>query len=386
MDFQLTEDHRLVRETARSFAQEVLARDVAERDEKEIFPEEAVKQLGELGFLGIMVPEAWGGAGMDALSYVLIVEELAKVDASVAAIVSVQNSLVNEILLKFGTPAQKEAYLKPLASGKFLGAFALSEPQAGSDPASLTTTAQKDGSYYVLNGTKNFITTGSHADVLMVFATLNRSKGYKGICAFIVEKGTPGFQVTKREKKMGLRSSDTCELSFEDCRIPRESLVGEEGRGLRIALTALDGGRIGIAAQALGIAEASFEAALRYAQQRRQFGRPILEFQAIQFKLATMATEIEASRLLTYRAAMRKDGGEDYVLDASMAKLKASEVAVHCSREALQIFGGYGYTRDFPVERYFRDAKITEIYEGTSEIQRLVIAREILKREGRIFE
>jgi alkylation response protein AidB-like acyl-CoA dehydrogenase len=379
MDFELTEEHRMVQQTARSFAQKVLAKDVEERDEKEEFPHEAVRQMGELGFMGIAIPEEYGGAGMDNISYVVMMEEIAKVDAGASTVVSVNNSLVCDILYKFGTEEQKQKFLKPLASGEKLGAFALSEAGAGSDPASLICSARKEGNEYVINGTKNFISNGDSSDIVIVFATLDRSLGYKGICAFIVEKERPGIKVTKKEKKMGIRSSDTCELTFEDCRIPVENRLGEEGKGLRIALTALDGGRIGIAAQALGIAQASLEAALSYAKDRKQFGRPIAEFQAIQFKLAEMAMEIEAARLLTYRAAWLKDQGEDIVRAAAMAKLKASAVAVKAADEAVQILGGYGYIKDFPVERFFRDAKITEIYEGTSEIQHLVIARSLLK-------
>ena len=379
MEFELTEEHKMVRQTARSFAQDVLAKDAAERDEKEEFPYEAVKQMGELGFMGIAIPEQYGGAGMDHISYVIMMEEIAKVDAAAAVPVSVNNSLVCDILLKFGTEEQKQKYLTPLASGNKLGAFSLSEAGAGSDPASLICSAKRDGDYYVINGTKNFTSNGSSADTIIVFATLDRSLGYKGITAFIVEKDTPGFRVSKKEKKMGIRSSDTCELTFEDCRVPVANRLGDEGKGLRIALTALDGGRIGIAAQALGIAQASLELAVSYSRERKQFGRPISDFQAIQFKLADMATEIEAARLLIYKAAYLKDQGADIVRASAMAKLKASAVAVRAAEEAVQILGGYGYTKDFPAERYFRDAKITEIYEGTSEIQRLVIARSLLK-------
>jgi len=379
MDFMLTEEHEMVRKTARDFARDVLAKDVAERDEKEEFPYEAVKQMGELGFLGIAIPEQYGGAGMDHISYVVMMEEIAKVDAAAAVPVSVNNSLVCDILLKFGTEEQKQKFLVPLASGKKLGAFSLSEAGAGSDPASLICSAKREGDHYVINGTKNFTSNGASADTIIVFATLDRSLGYKGITAFIVDKDTPGFRVSKKERKMGIRSSDTCELTFEDCKVPVENRLGEEGKGLRIALTALDGGRIGIAAQALGIAQASLELATNYARERKQFGRAIGEFQAIQFKLAEMATEVEAARLLTYKAAYLKDQGADIVRASAMAKLKASAIAVKASDEAVQILGGYGYIKDFPAERYFRDAKITQIYEGTSEIQKLVIARSLLK-------
>lgn len=379
MEFEFTEEHKMVRQTARSFAQDVLAKDAAERDEKEEFPYQAVKQMGELGFLGIAIPEEYGGAGMDHISYVIMMEEIAKVDAAAAVPVSVNNSLVCDILLKFGTEEQKKKFLTPLASGQKLGAFSLSEAGAGSDPASLICSAKRDGDFYVINGTKNFTSNGASADTIIVFATLDRSLGYKGITAFIVDKNTPGFRVSKKERKMGIRSSDTCELTFEDCRVPVENRLGDEGKGLRVALTALDGGRIGIAAQALGIAQASLELATSYARERKQFGRAIGEFQAIQFKLAEIATEIEAARLLVYKAAYLKDQGADVVRASAMAKLKASAVAVKAAEEAVQILGGYGYIKDFPAERYFRDAKITQIYEGTSEIQKLVIARTLLK-------
>lgn len=368
----------MIRETARKFAQEELAPTVSERDEKEEFPYDAVKKLGELGFMGMMVSEKYGGAGLDTISYVLAVEEISKVDASAGVIMSVNNSLVCFGLEEWGTEEQKQKYLVPLATGKLLGAFALSEPDAGSDAANLQTTAVRDGDYYVLNGTKNFITNGAHADIVLVMAATDRSKGTRGISTFIVEKGTPGLSIAKKEKKLGIRSSDTASLMFEDCRIPAANRIGEEGFGFKFAMITLDGGRIGIAAQALGIAEASFEAALTYSKQRKAFGQPIAEFQAIQFKLADMSTKIEAARLLTHYAAALKDSGKRYTYAAARAKLFASRVAVESALEAIQIHGGYGYIRDFPVERYLRDAKITEIYEGTSEIQRLVIARELL--------
>ena len=379
MDFELTEEQKMVQQTARSFAQDVLAKTVNERDEEEKFPYDEVKQMAELGFMGIAVPEEYNGSGLDVVSYVVMMEEIAKVDASAAVVVSVNNSLVCDILLKFANDEQKEKYLKPLASGLKLGAFALSEAGAGSDPGGLICTAEKVGNEYILNGTKNFTTNGSTADVILVFATINKEIGYKGICAFIVEKETPGFRVSKKEKKMGIRSSDTCELTFEDCHIPVENLLFQEGKGLKIALTALDSGRIGIASQAIGIAQASLDTALSYAKERKQFGKAISEFQATQFKFADLATEIDAARLLIYRAAALKDAGKKFELEAAMAKLKASQIAVRASDEAVQILGGYGYIKDFPVERYFRDAKITELYEGTSEIQKLVIARQLLR-------
>ncbi len=379
MDFSLDDDHRMVRETARSFAEEELAPGAGERDEQEIYPEEGVKKMAELGFLGVTVPEKYGGAGMDYLAYALIMEEIARVDASAAVVIDVNNSLVCDTFLMFGNEEQKQKYLVPLAKGEFMGAFALTEPGAGSDPASLVTSYKEDGDAYVLNGSKMFITNAAHADVLIVFATKDRSMGYRGISAFIVEKDAPGFRVAKKEKKLGIRASDTCELAFEDCRIPRENRIGPEGKGLRIALSALDNGRIGIAGQALGIAQGAFDAALVYSKERKQFGKLISEFQGIQFKLADMATELESARLLTYQAAWLKDQGLPYIREAAMAKLKTSEVAVKLSDQAVQIHGGYGYIKDFPVERFFRDAKITEIYEGTSEIQRIVIARQLLK-------
>ncbi len=379
MNFQFTEEQWMIKETARRFAEEELAPTVAERDEKEEFPEEAVKKLGELGFMGMMVPTNYGGAGLDTISYVLAVEEIAKVDASTAVIMSVNNSLVCYELNEWGTEEQKQKYLVPLASGKMLGAFALSEPEAGSDASNQRTTAVLDGDSYVLNGTKNFTTNGLHADVVVVFASTDRSKGSHGISAFIVEKGTPGFSVAKKERKLGIRSSDTVSLSFEDCRVPVANRLGDEGIGFKIAMKALDGGRIGIAAQALGIAQASLEASVRYSKQRKAFGQYLSEFQAIQFKLADMVTNIEAARLLTLEAAAKKDAGERYTEIAAMAKLYASKVAVECALEAVQIYGGYGYIKEYPVERFLRDSKITEIYEGTSEIQRIVIARGLLR-------
>jgi len=379
MNFQFTEEQIMIKETARRFAEEELAPTVAERDEKEEFPEQAVKKLGELGFMGMMVPTNYGGAGLDTISYVLAVEEIAKVDASTAVIMSVNNSLVCYELNEWGTEEQKQKYLVPLASGRMLGAFALSEPEAGSDASNQRTTAVFDGDSYVLNGTKNFTTNGLHADVVVVFASTDRSKGSHGISAFIVEKGTPGFSVAKKERKLGIRSSDTVSLSFEDCRVPVGNRLGEDGIGFKIAMKTLDGGRIGIAAQALGIAQASLEASVRYSKQRKAFGQYLSEFQAIQFKLADMVTNIEAARLLTLEAAAKKDAGERYTEIAAMAKLYASKVAVECALEAVQIYGGYGYIKEYPVERFLRDSKITEIYEGTSEIQRIVIARGLLK-------
>jgi alkylation response protein AidB-like acyl-CoA dehydrogenase len=379
MNYIFTETQLMIRDTARQFAEEVLAPTADERDEKEEFPFEAVKKMGELGFMGMMVSEQFGGAGLDTISYVLAMEEIAKVDASACVIMSVNNSLVCWGIETFGSGEQKEKYLKNLATGAMLGAFALSEPEAGSDATNQRTTARRDGDYFILNGTKNFITNGSQADVVLVMASTDRSKGAKGVSAFIVEKNIPGFSVAKKEKKLGIRSSDTVSLSFQDCRIPAANMIGEEGTGIKLALKTLDGGRIGIATQALGIAEASLEASIKYAKERKAFNHPIAEFQGIQFKLADMATKIEAARSLVLNAASLKDRKQPYATEAAMAKLFASRVAVESALEAIQIHGGYGYVREYKVERFLRDAKITEIYEGTSEIQKVVIARALLK-------
>ncbi len=379
MDFSYSETHTLIRETARKFALEKLAPGSIERDEHAVFPYEAVKELGELGFMGMMVPEEWGGSGLDTASYAIAVEEISRVDASVGVIMSVNNSLVCYGLAEYGTDEQKNRFLRDLAAGGKLGAFALSEPEAGSDASNQRTTAVHDGEVYVLNGTKNWITNGSTADIVLVMAATDKSKGAKGISAFAVEKGTPGFLVAKKENKLGIRSSDTVSLSFEDCRVPAGNRIGAEGDGFRFAMKTLEGGRIGIAAQALGIAQASLDASLAYAQERKAFERPIAELQAIQFKLADMATNIEAARMLVLNACHLKQSGQPYGQAAAMAKLLASKTAVHAALEAIQIHGGYGYVREYLVERYLRDAKITEIYEGTSEIQRLVIARSLLK-------
>lgn len=379
MDFQFNETQLLIQETARKFAEEELAPTAEQRDEKEEFPTEAVKKMGELGFMGMMVPEQYGGAGLDTISYVLAMIEISRADASAGVIMSVNNSLVCWGLEEYGTEKQKETYLRDLASGKKLGAFALSEPEAGSDATNQRTTAERDGDFYVLNGMKNWTTNGSTADVVLVMAATDRSKGAKGVSAFIVDKETPGFSVAKKERKLGIRSSDTVSLAFQDCRIPKENLIKEEGFGIKFALRTLDGGRIGIAAQALGIAQASLDAAVKYSKERKAFEHPIAEFQGIQFKLADMATKLEAARMLTFSAASLKDQRKDYSSAAAMAKLYASKVAVENALEAIQIHGGYGYVREYHVERYLRDAKITEIYEGTSEIQRVVISRGLLR-------
>jgi len=383
MDLQLNEEHEMIRKVAREFAQKEVAPIAAEIDEQARFPVENVRKMGELGFLGLTVSEEYGGAGADTVAYVIAIEEIAKVCASTAVIMSVQNSLVCQGFEHFGDEAQKRTFLTRLASGRALGAFALTEPEAGCDAAAQRTTARRDGDRYILNGSKHFITNGAYADIVLVFAMTDPAAGSRGISAFIVEKGTPGFTVGREENKMGIRGSSTCELVFQDCAVPASQRLGAEGQGYRIALTLLDGGRIGIAAQALGIAEGAFEAALSYAKTRRQFGQPIGNFQAIQWMLADMGTRIEAVRLLTYRAALAKDAakasGARYSLEAAQAKLFASETAVWVADRAVQIHGGYGYMKEYPVERFYRDAKITEIYEGTSEVQRMVIAGTLLR-------
>jgi len=383
MDLKLNEEHEMIRRMAHEFAQKEVAPIAAEIDEKARFPLENVRKMGELGFLGLTVSEEYGGAGADTVAYVVAIEEIAKVCASTAVIMSVQNSLVCQGFEHFGDEAQKRTFLTRLASGQALGAFALTEPEAGCDAAALRTTARREGDRYILNGSKHFITNGAYADVVLVFAMTDPAAGSRGISAFIVEKGTPGFAVGREENKMGIRGSSTCELVFQDCAVPAAQRLGSEGQGYKIALTLLDGGRIGIAAQALGIAEGAFEAALSYAKTRRQFGQPIGNFQAIQWMLADMSTRIEAARLLTYRAALAKDAakvsGARYSLEAAQAKLFASETAVWVADRAVQVHGGYGYMKDYPVERFYRDAKITEIYEGTSEVQRMVISGALLR-------
>lgn len=379
MMFELTEEQRMIRDAAREFAQTELKPGVIDRDENQTFPAAQVKKLGELGFLGMMVDPKYHGGGMDAVSYVLVMEELSKIDASASVVVSVNNSLVCYGLQKFGTEKQKEKYLKPLASGEVIGAFCLSEPEAGSDASSQRTTAIDKGDHYLLNGTKNWITNGNSASVYLVMAQTHPELGVKGVNAFIIDRDTPGFSIGRKENKMGIRGSDTHSLHFADVKVPVENRIGEDGFGFKFAMKTLEGGRIGIAAQALGIASGAYELALKYAKERTAFGRPIADLQAISFKLADMATEIEAARLLCFKAAWLKDQGLPYGEASSMAKLKASEVAMNVTVEAVQIHGGYGYVKEYHVERLMRDAKITQIYEGTSEIQRLVIAREILK-------
>jgi alkylation response protein AidB-like acyl-CoA dehydrogenase len=379
MNFDLTDTQLMIRDTARKFAIDELAPHAIERDEKEIFPEDSIKKLGELGFMGMMVPEQYGGSGLDTISYALAMEEISKADASCGVIMSVNNSLVCYGLNEWGTEEQKLKYLVPLASGKKLGAFALSEPEAGSDATNQRTSATLSGDSYIINGTKNFITNGSHADVVLVIATTDKSKGSHGISAFIVEKDMPGFRVAKKENKMGIRSSDTVSLAFEDCRVPVCNRIGDEGFGFKFAMKTLDGGRIGIASQALGIAQASLEASVQYSKLRKAFGKMLSELQAIQFMISEMATKIDAARLLILQAAAAKDAGKPYGSLSAMAKLFASKVAVDAALDAIQIHGGYGYMKEYNVERYLRDAKITEIYEGTSEVQRIVIARSLLQ-------
>ncbi len=379
MHFQLTEEHLAVQDAAREFANTELLPGVIQRDSEAKFPKEQVQKMGELGFMGMMVKPKYNGGGMDTISYVLAMEELSKIDASASVCMSVNNSLVCWGLEKYGSEAQKEKYLKPLASGEVLGAFCLSEPEAGSDATSQQTSAELIGDHYILNGTKNWITNGSSASIYLVIAQTDASKGHKGISVFIVEGGGEGFVVGKKEDKLGIRGSDTHSLMFTDVKVPIENRIGEEGFGFTFAMETLNGGRIGIAAQALGIAGGAYELALAYSKERKAFGKPISQHQAIQFKLADMATSIEAARLLVYKAAWLKDQGEDYSHASAMAKLYASQVAMDVTIEAIQVHGGYGYVKEYHVERLMRDAKITQIYEGTSEIQKIVISRGILK-------
>jgi len=379
MNFQLTEEQLAVQEAARDFAQTELLPGVIERDTEARFPTEQIKKMGALGFMGMMVDPAYGGGGMDTISYVIAMEELSKIDASASVSMSVNNSLVCWGLEKYGSEEQKQKYLSKLATGELLGAFCLSEPEAGSDATSQQTTAVLDGDYYLLNGTKNWITNGSSASIYLVIAQTDASKGHKGISVFIVEKGWEGFIVGKKEDKLGIRGSDTHSLLFTDVKVPVQNRIGAEGFGFTFAMETLNGGRIGIAAQALGIASGAYELALAYSKERKAFGKPISQHQAIQFKLADMATQIEAARLLVFKAAWLKDEGKDYAHASAMAKLYASEVAMSVTVEAVQVHGGYGYVKEYHVERLMRDAKITQIYEGTSEIQRIVISRGVLK-------
>ena len=373
----LTPEQEMIRDTMRAFAQERLAPFAAEWDRNHTFPAEALKELGELGALGMVVPEQWDGAGMDYMSLVLTLEEIAAGDGATSTIVSVQNSLACGITQKYGSDAQKEAWLKPLARGEKLGCFCLTEPHTGSDAAAITTRADRDGDHFVLNGVKHYITTGSHADVAIVFAVTDKAAGKKGISCFLVPTATPGYKVARIERKMGQHASDTAQIVFEDCRVPAAALLGKEGEGYKIALSNLEAGRIGIAAQSVGMARAAFEAAVAYAKERVTFGVPIIEHQAVNFRLADMATRIDAARLMVWRAATLKDAGRPCLVEASMAKMYASEMAEKVCSDAIQIHGGCGYTDETAVERIARDVRITQIYEGANDIQRLVIGRAI---------
>ena len=379
MEFNLNQEQKLIKSTARDFANKELYPDVVLRDNEKIWPKDAVKKMGDLGFMGMMVSPAFNGGGMDTISYAIAMEEISRVDASASVIMSVNNSLVCYLLEKYGSEFVKEKYLKQLASGKKLGAFSLSEPQSGSDASNMLTTAIKDGNNYILKGTKNWVTNGLHSDYVLVFAMTSTGIGHKGISCFLVEKKYEGFDVGKPEDKLGIKSSDTTELYFDEVKVPCENLIGNEGDGFKIALSTLDGGRIGIASQALGIAKAALDFSVSYSKERKQFNKPIAANQAIQFKLADMAMGIETARLLIYKAAWAKDHNQDFSSLASMAKVYASEVAMKASTDCVQIHGGYGYIVETGVERLMRDAKITQIYEGTSEIQRVVIARNLLK-------
>ena len=379
MNFELTEEHLAVQQAARDFAQTELLPGVIERDEQQRFPAEEIKKMGELGFMSMMVDPKYGGGGMDSMSYVLAMEEISKIDASASVCMSVNNSLVCWGLETFGTDDQKEKYLRPLASNQAIGAFCLSEPEAGSDATSQKTTAIDNGDHYILNGTKNWITNGNSASYYLVIAQTDIEKGHKGINAFIVEKAWDGVTVGKKEDKLGIRGSDTHSIMFQDVKVPKENRIGEDGFGFKFAMKVLSGGRIGIAAQALGIASGAYELSLQYSKERKAFGKEIMKHQAIAFKLADMATEIEAARMLCLKAAWLKDNGKNYDRASAMAKLYASEVAMKTTVEAIQIHGGYGYVKEYHVERLMRDAKITQIYEGTSEVQRVVISRDVLR-------
>ena len=379
MNISLTEEHIAVRDAARDFAQNVLKPGVIERDDAQVFPTEEIKQLGELGFLGMMVDPKYGGGGMDTISYVLAMEEISKVDASSSVVMSVNNSLVCWGLEEFGTEEQKQKYLTKLATGEVIGAFCLSEPEAGSDATMQRTSAIDKGDHYLVNGTKNWITNGGTASIYLVMAQTDADKGHKGINCLIVEKGMDGFVVGPKENKLGIRASDTHTLMFQDVKVPKENRVGDDGFGFKFAMKTLSGGRIGIASQALGIASGAYELSLAYSKERQAFGKPISKHQAIAFKLADMATEIEAARLLCLKAAYLKDTNQDYALASSMAKLYASRIAMKTATEAVQVHGGYGFVKEYHVERMMRDAKITQIYEGTSEVQKIVISRTILK-------
>lgn len=375
----LTQEQQMVRDAMRSFAQERLAPFAAAWDRDSAFPAEALKALGELGAMGMTVPEAYGGAGLDTLSLALALEEIAAGDGATSTIVSVQNSLACGITLKFGSEAQKQRWLVPLARGEALGCFCLTEPQAGSDAAALLTTAKRDGEHWVINGVKQYITTGQHADVAVVFAVTDKAAGKRGISCFLVPTATPGYTVARLEHKMGQRASDTAQIVFDHCRVPLDAMMGSPGEGYRIALSNLEAGRIGVAAQCIGMARAAFEAALRYAKERMSFGKPIIEHQAVQFRLADMATQIDAARLMVWRAALLKDAGQPCLTEASMAKMMASEMAEKVASDAIQIHGGAGYVSDYPVERIYRDVRVCQIYEGANDIQRLLIGRALMQ-------
>ena len=379
MSYKLTDEQLMVQSMVREFSRKVVAATAAERDKTKEFPAGNLRQMGDLGLMGMMIPFEYEGSDADTISYVLALSEIAYSCASTAVVMSVQNSIVCESIYRYGTEEQKEQYLKPLAAGEVIGAFALTEPTAGSDPVSQETTAERDGDHYVINGTKRFITSGQNSKTVIVTAKTDESQKHKGISAFIVEKDTPGLNVGQVEDKMGLRASDTTDLIFEDCRIPVQNLLGNEGDGFMIAMSGLDGGRIGIAAQSIGVAQAALDAAIKYAKERQQFGQSISKFQGIRWAIADMATEIEAARQLVLSAAAMKDRGERYTAQASMAKLFASEMVNRITGRALQIHGGYGFTKDYPVERFYRDARVFTIYEGTSEIQRVVISNQILR-------
>ncbi len=379
IDFSLSAEQDLIRETAKDFANSHLLPGVMERDDKSIFPIKEIQKLGELGFMGMMVPEKWGGSGLDTVSYTLAIEEISAVELATSTIMSVNNSLVCQVLMDWGNNLQKKKYLIPLASGKKLGAYSLSEPDSGSDARNMQTFAERDGDDYIINGTKNWVTSGENSDFVVFFCRTTRDSSTDGISAFIIDKSTPGLMVGKKEDKLGLRASDTCQLYFENCRLSKENRIGDEGQGFSIAMNALGGGRIGIAAQSVGLARSALEKAISYSKEREQFGKPISKFGAIKNKLADIATNVQSARLLVWQAAYLKDNGRDFIKESSMAKLFASSTAMNAASECVQIHGGYGYMQEYGIERLMRDAKVTEIYEGTSEIQRLVISRELLK-------
>jgi alkylation response protein AidB-like acyl-CoA dehydrogenase len=378
MSFRLTDEQLMIQTMVRDFARQVVLPTAMERDRSTEFPRENLAKMSELGLMGMMVPPEYDGAAVDTVSYVLALQEIAYACAATAVVMSVHNSIVCETIVRFGTEKQKQAYLKSLATGEVIGAFAMTEPQAGSDPVSQSTWAEREGDYYIISGTKRFITSGKNAGLTIITAKTDKGKRHKGISAFIVRKGMPGFLVGKTEEKMGLCASDTTDMIFDNCRVPAECLLGQEGDGFKIAMTALDSGRIGIAAQSIGVAQAALDAAVSYAKEREQFGQPISKFQGLRWMLADMATEIEVARQMTFSASAKKDSGKKYTMEASMAKLFASEMVNRVTAKALQIHGGYGYTKEYPVERYYRDARVFTIYEGTSEIQRVVIANHLL--------